>query len=157
MTTTHLHFDLGANRDAFESLFHRFVRLGAKPQQKPIACTLSLPIQLKTELENYLRMSLRFLEESDFDPCSVELRHMLAHIGPDNESLMPPAPSASGIWNSSMKTGYVATEPPRPEVHHTASVPKHAGTSAGGSVGLVPHRGSHLLAFPLPARMPNQV
>src|SRR5262245_14715401 len=125
-----LHFELGSDHEACRRLLDQFIALGANPEQQPVVVDapvryrLSIPIRLKSELETYLRLALRLLDEMDVEPCHVELRHIIAHMSGD-ESLSFAEP-ANGTWNG-MRTGYIAADPDVTELHHTVTAPKRGG------------------------------
>ncbi len=125
--TSYLYFDLGSDRKAFGDLRDRLVSLGADPKHPPIMrdalsrYVLWISIRLKSELETYLRNTLRLLDELDVEHCRVELRSVIAHMSADGTLTV--GKRATETWNG-LSTGWIASELDLSELHHTITAPK---------------------------------
>jgi hypothetical protein len=119
-TPTWLHFDLGSDLVACRRLQDGLRSLGATINED--VHPFSVPMQLKSELDGFLRMSLRLLDEMDVEPCEVELRSVLVHM--DGAQTLSVNEPANGLLNG-VRAGYVAAEPGVTEIHHHVIAPKH--------------------------------
>jgi hypothetical protein len=125
--SSYLRFDVGSDRDVHLELIAESRGLAAQPvEYVDIGGTgkryrFSIPCELKSQLEKYLRHMLRRVDEMDVDRCEVELRHVLAHIATDGT--VATGNTDCAIW-SSVNTGFVAAEPGVTEVDHVVIAPK---------------------------------
>jgi hypothetical protein len=122
--TTYLHFDLGSNRDAYEQVLDEIRRHSSKPSELVLSDhTISAPIHMKSELETLVSSVCRLVDEMDYDPCTIELRHVLTQISPDGTVTESRANVADAIWQGA-DTKYVSTEPGVIDMQHVVTIPK---------------------------------
>src|SRR5204863_4861800 len=118
---------LASARAAYLQVLEHLRQLRAKPSEPPVAVdtaaryALSVPVHHKSELETYVRVLGRRLDEMDVDPCTIELRHAIAHMAADGT--LTTGQPVNGIWNGA-HTSYVPVDPRVTELHHVVIVPK---------------------------------
>jgi hypothetical protein len=124
--TTYLHFDLGSNREAYEQVLDEIRRHSSKPSELVLSDqTLSAPVHMKSELETLVSSVCRLVDEMDYEPCTIELRHVLTQISADGTVTESRATAADAIWQGA-DTKYVATEPGLIDMQHVVTIPKRA-------------------------------
>src|SRR5438552_2958538 len=127
----YLEFDLGSDADAHRELFDLLVQSGGTPNETVLRggaaaaqprYTISLPINLKKQLADYGLPSFRLLDELDVEPCSVELKRVLAHAGEDGTVRTGDRADASA-WTA-VATGYQPSCPNRVDLRQIVTIPK---------------------------------
>jgi hypothetical protein len=125
--TTYLHFDLGPNREAYEQVLDEIRRHSSKPSELVLSDqTISAPIHMKSELETLVSSVCRLVDEMDYEPCTIELRHVLTQISSDDTVTESRANGADAIWQGA-DTKYIATEPGVIDMQHVVTIPKRGG------------------------------
>jgi hypothetical protein len=125
--TTYLHFDLGSNREAYEQVLDEIRRHSSKPSELVLSDqTISASIHMKSELETLVSSVCRLVDEMDYEPCTIELRHVLTQISSDDTVTESRANAADAIWQGA-DTKYIATEPGVIDMQHVVTIPKRGG------------------------------
>jgi hypothetical protein len=122
--TTYLHFDLGSNREAYEQVLDEIRRHSSKSSELVLSDqTISAPIHMKSELETLVSSVCGLVDEMDYEPCTIELRHVLTQISHDDTVTESRANTADAIWQGA-DTKYIATEPGVIDMQHVVTIPK---------------------------------